>query len=235
MLMRDIVISFGTFFVTTWIVTYALYFWVRKDWNIQRPIRSTMALSFLVAFIGLNMNLTPMATRWIESKLPAPTPPALTAEETLKLKNEFLTNLEKFMAQPEQITPQARNELFNRYAALWPQPQADLGTYFNNIAKFYDCQQAFYEDALQAMKTKKVAMSDKRKECYDADGSFFNRAKMIPETQAKADSEVVELLAHGKKIMKDGKEVPVNEDLIKRNIASQQKNKEVLRALFTGQ
>lgn len=231
----DILISFLTFFITTWAVTYVLVFFVRNDWRIQRPMRTSVVLALFVSFVGLNINLTPMMSRWISSKLPAPKAAPLTAEETLKLKNEFLSNLEKFVAQPEQVTQQARNELFSRYAGLFPNPQTDLTTYFNSIAGFYDCQQAFYEDALQSMKTKKVTKSEKRKACHSADGSFFNRKNMIPEAQAAADDEAIESLAKGRKIVRDGKEVTVTEELLKQQIAAQQRNKEVLKALFAGQ
>lgn len=230
----DIMISFLTFFITTWLITYLLILFVRIDWRIQRPLRLSVVLALFVSFIGLNINLTPMIARWISSKMPAPKAAALTPEEALKLKNEFLSSLEKFVAQPNQITPQNRNELFNRYAVLFPNPQNDLNIYFSNIAKFYDCQQFFYEDALQAMKTKKIAKSEKRKECHSADGSFFNRKNLIPEVQAKADDEAIESLAKGKKIVRDGKEVTVTEGLLQQQIAAQQKNKEVLRALFSG-
>ena len=230
----DIFLSFLTFFVITWVTTYVLVFFVRNDWRIQRPMRTSVVLALFVSFVGLNINLTPMISRWVSSKLPAPKAAPLTTEEALKMKNEFLSNLEKFVAQPEQITQQARNELFNRYAGLFPNPQTDLTAYFNSIASFYDCQQAFYEDALQAMKTKKATKSEKRKACHIADGSFFNRKNMIPETQAKADDDAIESLAKGKKIVRDGKEVNVTEELLKQQITAQQRNKEVLKALFSG-
>ena len=232
--MKDILLSFTIFFSSTWVVTYLLSFLVRNDWRIQNPLRSTAVLSLFISFVGLNINLSPLMTRWVDQKLFAPKQVALTPEEAAKMKNEFLSSLERFIAQPDQITAQNRNELFTKFAPLFPQPQQDLTNYFNNIARFYDCQQSFYEDSMQAMKTHKVVKSEKRKACHEAEGSFFGRPKMIPEQQAKADDEVIEMLAKGKKIVRDGKEVTVNEELLKQNIAAQQKNKEVLRALFTG-
>ncbi len=233
-MLKDVLLTFSTFFITTWIVSYFLSIFVRNDWRIHRPLRSSIVFSLLVSFIGLNINLSPALARWIDKKVISARPIKLNAEEASKMKNEFLTALEQFIAQPDQITMEKRNELFEKYKALFPQPQQDLTNYFNNIAKFYDCQQSFYEDAMQAMKTKKVVKSERRKACHEADGNFFVREKMIPPQQAKADDEVIESLAKGKKIIRDGKEVTVSEEMLKKSIELQQKNKEVLRVLFTG-
>lgn len=230
---KDIALSFFVFFATTFISTYILTFFIRNDWRIQRPLRSSVVFALLVSFIGLNINITPVIARWIDTKVFQPKPANLSNEDMLKMKNDFLTALEQFVAQPEKVTPEVRNAAFNKFAPLFPNPQQDLTNYFNSISGFYDCQQAFYEDALQAMKTKKTVKSAKRKACHEADGSFFNRAHLIPDQQAKADDEVIELLAKGKKIVKDGKEVKVTEDLLKQSIMAQQKNKEILRMIFT--
>ena len=231
---KDVLLTFLTFFFTTWIVTYVLSFFVRVDWRIHRPLRTTIVFSFLISFIGLNINLSPALAKLIDQKILTAKPTALNAEETAKFKNEFLTALEQFISQPDKITAQSRNEMFEKYKVLFPQPQQDLSLYFNNIAKFYDCQQSFYEDALQDIKTKKVVKSERRKACHESDGNFFGREKMIPQPQAKADDEVIESLAKGKKIVRDGKEVTVSEEMLKQSITLQQKNKEVLRVLFTG-
>lgn len=231
---KDILLTFFTFFITTWIVTYVLSLFVRMDWRIHRPLRTTIVFSLLISFIGLNINLSPALARWIDQKVLTAKPIVLNAEESNKMKNDFLTSLEQFIAQPDKITAQNRNELFEKYKALFPQPQQDLANYFTNIAKFYDCQQSFYEDALQAIKTKKIVKSERRKACHESDGSFFGRQNMIPPQQAKTDDEVVESLAKGKKIMREGKEVSVSEEMLKQSITLQQKNKELLRAIFTG-
>lgn len=231
---KDLILTFLTFFFTTWIATYALSFFVRTDWRIHRPLRTTIVFALLISFIGLNINIAPAMARWIDQTVFVGKSATLNAEETVKMKNEFLIAIEQFVSQPEKINLENRNQLFEKYKSLFPQPQQDLMNYFNNIAKFYDCQQVFFEDALKAVKTQKIVKSDKRKACHAADGSFFARKTMIPPEQAKVDDDVIESLAIGKKIIREGKEVKINEELLKKSITLQQKNKEVLRALFMG-
>lgn len=231
---KELFLSFFTFFITTWVVTYLIALFVRTDLRIHRPLRTSIAISLFISFIGMNINLTPLVSGWINTKIFASKQASLSSEEVLKMKNEFLTNLDQLVAKPEQITPQNRNELFQKYSMLFPQPQQDLTNYFNNISRFYDCQQSFFEDALQAMKTKKTVKSERRKACQEADGSFFVRQTLIPAEQSKSDDEVISTLAKGKKVVREGKELTITQEMLQQNIARQQKNKEVLRALFTG-
>lgn len=153
--------------------------------------------------------------------------------DAVQLKNGFLQMLDRFAQDPTQVTPANIKKLFEDFSALFPNGEKDKKIYYENLFTFMDCDQSYFEDALKALQTKKNQKSEKRAKCQQLDGIFFNRKLMIPEETARVNDQVIETIANGKKIIQDGKEVEINEGVLKQNIEAHERSKDVLKVIFS--
>jgi hypothetical protein len=161
-------------------------------------------------------------------------PRDLAAEQTnaLNRKNEFMKILDQLVANQSQLNAEVKKKVFEEYKDLFPNGAKDKQVYYQNLATFVDCNIAYFEDAKQALKTKKNQKSEKRQKCQEMDGMFFNRAKLVPPEQAKVNDQVIETIAKGKKIVEDNKEVQINEGILQQALENQNKSLETLKIIF---
>ena len=159
--------------------------------------------------------------------------PTVKQNEALQLKAQFMQELDQFMANPANISKDSKAKFFKKYSDLFPNGEDDRKIYYQNLLTLIQCNEAYFTDALTALKTKQNQKSDLRKQCQQTDGIFFNRKFMVPEEQARLNDQVIETIAKGKKIIQDNKEIEVNEGILKQNIEQQQKTKEMLKIIFT--
>ncbi len=148
-----------------------------------------------------------------------------------KMKADFLNTLNNWLGNPTQVTVQMKDDLFARYSNLFATSEAKK-MFETNIGAVYTCQKAFYEDALESLKAKKVVKSDLRKRCYEMDGSFFGREKLVPAELVKANEDMVEKIAKGKPL-KDGDKTSVaNEKGLQEQISNYNVRVQTVKAMF---
>lgn len=151
----------------------------------------------------------------------------------LQLKAAFLNDLDQLTGSNEAITPAVVGNLFGKYESLFPHGDADRALYASAVMGVYQCQEYFYEDALASFKSRKAVKSEERDHCEKADGTFFNRDKLIPADMAKGNAEAIELLAQRKPLTDGaGKSVDVSEDSIRTKLEAQMHRIDVTKRLF---
>lgn len=210
-------------------VSYAITQLLKEDLRLQKPGKLISALVLLILTTLTLARLTPIASYAYFQSID----PAVQQNEALQLKAQFMQELDLLVGNPTKITKETKSALFKKFQTLFPNGEKDRNIYLQNLLNLLECNEAYFADALEAFKSKKNQKSEKRKTCQQQDGTFFNRKYLIAEEQSKLNDQVIETIANGKKIIQDNKEIEINEGVLKQNIEQQQKNKDMLRTIFS--
>lgn len=228
------------------LITLLAWHWLRKAWS-SLPASNLVPLIIAICMSGfyiLNSAATYFQARALMSAASQPKsssaqaykldglPPGEAAKIMTQAKNDFLITVESIMSNPVQLTAESKQGLFKQFELLFPHGAADREAYRVELAEVYDCQAAFYEDAIAALKSKKSVKSKRREECQQKPGRFFNRELLITADVAKTNDSTIESLALGKKIVQGGQELKIDEAFLKQNLEDQKRNIEVLKVLF---
>jgi hypothetical protein len=165
---------------------------------------------------------------------PAPGTQAGKQMTLFELKGEFLKTVDAVLQNPAVVTNETKKQLFQQFAPLFPDAQT-RAQYGANIQNAYICQLRFYEDALATRLANKVTTGAGWNECLQAEGSFFNRPKLITEEVAKENRKTLEsLVSTGKKgAYSDPAKAKQTEEALRKAIQDQTARINVLKLLFS--
>ncbi len=238
--------TFVIHIIVSLVLAQLLWRWLRKSW-VSLPASNTVPLVISLTISGyfiLNTASTYYQARALmaAANQPKSSPaqgykldglsPGEASKVMLQAKNDFLITVESILANPVQLTAESKDGLFKQFEILFPHGAQDREAYRLELSEVYNCQAAFYQDAIAALKAKKPVKSTTREECQKKQGRFFNRELLITEEVAKANDSTIASLASGKKILQNGQEIKVDEAFLQQNLESQLKNLEVLKVLF---
>lgn len=154
------------------------------------------------------------------------------ADPGTQLKQNFLNTVEKMIQNPGSITPEAKKKLFTEHAALFKDKNT-RGIFQKAVSDVYHCERVFWEDAFASFKAKQVVKSDSRKECETASGAFFNREKLLPgETVKQKEATIASFAARKRVPASDGKQIEVNEAMLRDAVEGQNKNLDTIKKIF---
>lgn len=159
-------------------------------------------------------------------------PPGEAAQKIHQIKSSFLSTVENLIANPVQLTESSKQALFEQFKVLFPHGKEDRSVYGDQIAQVYSCQKIFYEDALQALKTKKAVKSEGRQNCQSLKGDFFGRVLLVPEDVARANDETIASVASNKKLIQNGQEIKIDEGYFRQGREEQTRKLQTLSLLF---
>lgn len=173
-----------------------------------------IGLTFVVVLYGFEM----LKARGFFVKGGSPSPAAQSsgrAPTPAELKNEFLNLVDGVINQGQTLNANARTQILERFGPLFPRGSADLAEYRANVAQVYECQRAFFADALETVKKKTVEKSAARSKCEKYSGAFFGRAKLLPETTIENHKKFMEGL-----LKKENR--PATPEALEKNLAEQE-------------
>ena len=232
--------AYGIFWISTVCLAAGFWFaWIKIQktkiaFNWQTPV--LFATFFSLVFCGYNfMTIYNGNTLYTASNAKAQNQQQ-TAQQpmdpVLKMKADFLAQIEGAIQNPKLITKEFKTKLFKDFSKLFSNKDAKQ-SYKKAISEVYGCQKVFWEDALAAYKTKHTVKSDSRKECENLNGEFFNRPKMIPEETAKVNDKLMEQIASNQRLpASDGKTVELSEKMVQSALEAQRLALEAVNSIF---
>jgi hypothetical protein len=221
----------------TWYGWTKIYTNVHFKWHAPVLVATTAAFylmaSTLIGFYQNNALFAYQQKMQATQQAAAQQQKDANVDPATKAKGDFLKIVEQLMGAPDQITPENKQKLFTQYASLFPNGNTDRQIYEKEILAVYNCQRYFWEDAMASYKAKKTVKSDSRKECETLPGQFFNREKLVTAETAKANDQTISRLsAHKRLPASDGKEVEVNEKMLRNALDAQVKAIDAIKKIF---
>lgn len=226
-LLIQLVLAFA-FTLSAWLL-------IRKtvpQWTI--PLSTPLILAGLVATYSFATTLIQVYQHQILSDSQVQ---KKNAEEKLitydELKQEFLNTIDVLSNNPSLVTPETKAELFRHYAPLFLSGDRDKANYKTAISQYYECQKAFFQDALNSIRTQQTVKSPERAHCETLPGDFFHREKLLTDVQIAENNRTISILS-GETPAKDNEGNPIQIDVapIEAGLASQVRRLEAIKQLF---
>jgi hypothetical protein len=229
-----------TSFAVSWVVLCALclvtYFvWTRfypaYTFKWQGPVLVATFFSFFSTHNTL-LNIYQNGTIAGYQQAVAAAQQQAQGQQNLSPKERLLKDLEAVANSQGPVSKELKAQFETIYKDMF-KSEKDKKAAYGDILAFYDCQKYFWEDALSAFNSQKTVKSDARKECETKAGGFFEREKLFTAEMVKNNDNTIALFASRKRIpASDGKEMEVNEKMLRQTLDAQSKAVANLQALL---
>lgn len=147
-----------------------------------------------------------------------------------KMRADFLATVDVVTSDFSSVTAESIKKLFEQFAPIFPQGEIDKTKFYNEINKAFVCQKLMFDEGLAVMKNPKFERTPELKNCFETEGEFFRREKMIPEVLVNQHDQWIELIRNNKAMNSVG--ALLTEQDIQRTLDLQIKKIENLNKLF---
>ncbi|MBX9768234.1 MAG: hypothetical protein K2X47_13250 [Bdellovibrionales bacterium] len=162
-----------------------------------------------------------------------PAAPSQEEQAKIQAKQEFLKAIDALVQNPTLVTPDTKNQLFQKYAPILGADEKARKSNIHSLIAAYECQAHFLSDFQKSIEKKKVYKSSNREACQKVEGTFFGRDFLITAEMVKSNDDVIDKAVKTQRVpAADGKEQVVTAESIQASLDAQNKAVQIVKSIL---